>query len=93
MGQGLVKSVNSKVSAIINFPVPDCKRQLKCFLGMAGYYRKFCSDFSTVSEPLTQLLKKNVKFLGSDECQGSFDKLKAILKSAPGLSAPDFDIV
>lgn len=92
VGQGQVKPVDAKVSAISTFPVPNCKRQLKRFLGMAGFYRKFCPNFSTISEPLTQLLKKNVKFIWSVDCQKSFDELKAILKSAPVLSAPEFSL-
>ena len=61
------------------------------FLGMAGYYRKFCKNFSGIAEPLTDLLKKSTKFKWNDKCQVAFDHLKAILKSAPVLLAPDFD--
>ena len=58
------------------------------FLGMAGYYRKFCNNFSVIAEPLTNLLGKKVKFNWTDNCQKSFEKLKAIFKSAPVLLAP-----
>ena len=61
------------------------------FLGMAGYYRKFCKNFSSIAEPLTNLLKKSTKFKWNDECQDAFDRLKAILKSAQVLLTPDFD--
>ena len=61
------------------------------FLGMAGYYRKFCKNFSGIAEPLTNLLKKSTKFKWNDKCQDAFDRLKAILKSAPVLLGPDFD--
>ena len=61
------------------------------FLGIAGYYRKFCKKFSGIAEPLTNLLKKSTKFKWNDKYQGAFDRLKAILKSAPVLLAPDFD--
>ena len=91
MGQGQVKPLEAKVNAISEFPVPKCKRQLMRFLGMAGYYRKFCKDFSGIAEPLTNLLKKCTKFKWNDKCQDAFDRLKAILKSAPVLLAPDFD--
>ena len=57
---------------------------------MAGYYRKFCSNFSIIAERLTNLLSKKNKFLGTEKCQEAFDKLKAILKSAPVLTAPNF---
>ena len=91
VGQGQVKPLEAKVSAISEFPVPKCKRQLMRFLGMAGYYRKFCKNFSGIAEPLTNLLKKSTKFKWNDKCQDAFDRLKAILKSAPVLLAPDFD--
>ena len=91
VGQGQVKPIDCKVQAISEFPEPTCKRQLMRFLGMAGYYRKFCNNFSVIAEPLTNLLKKGKKFLWSHECQYAFDKLKAILKSTPVLLAPDFD--
>ena len=63
-----------------------------CFLGMAGNYRKFCSNFSVIAEPLTNLLGKRVKYVWTDDCQKSFDKLKAILKIAPVLLAPSFGL-
>ena len=62
VGQGQVKPLEAKVNAISEFPVPKCKRQLMRFLGMAGYYRKFCKNFSGIAEPLTNLLKKSTKF-------------------------------
>ena len=91
VGQGQVKPLEAKVNAISEFPVPKCKRQLMRFLGMAGYYRKFCKNFSGIAEPLTNLLKKSTKFKWNVKCQDAFDRLKAILKSAPVLLAPDFD--
>ena len=91
VGQGQEKHVEAKVEAISDFPVPTGKRQLMRFLGMAGYYRKFSNNFSVIAEPLTNLLGKRVKYVWTDDCQKSFDKLNAILKSAPVLLAPSFD--
>ena len=91
VGQGQVKPVDAKVKVISDFPRPESRKQLMRFLGMAGYYRKFCQNFSTVAEPLTQLLSKKAKFLWNDKCEQAFEELKAILMSAPVLSAPDFD--
>ena len=91
VGQGQVKPLEAKVNAISEFPVPKFKRQLMRFLDMAGYYRKFCKNFSCIAEPLTNLLKKSTQFKWNDKCQDAFDRLKAILKSAPVLLAPDFD--
>ena len=78
------------MKAISDFPVPTCKRQLMRFLGMAGYYRKFCDNFSVVAEPLTNLLSKRTKFIWTNDCQKAFDILKAILKNEPVLLAPNF---
>ena len=91
VGQGQVKPLKATVNTISEFPVPKCKRQLMRFLGMAGYYRKFCKYFSGIAEPLTNLLKKSTEFKWNDKCQDAFDRLKAILKSRPVLLAPDFD--
>ena len=77
------------MEAISDFPVPTCKRQLMRFLGMAGYYRKFCHNFSVNAEPLTNLLGKRTKYVWNNDCQKSFYKLKIILKSAPVLLAPN----
>ena len=91
VGQGKVKPIDAKVEAISAFPQPSSKKQVMRFLGMAGYYRKFCPNFSSVTEPLTELLRKNVKFVWTERCQLAFEKLKALLQSAPVLSAPDFN--
>ena len=90
VGQGQVKPIDAKVKCIIDFPEPTNRRQLMRFLGMAGYYRKFCKNFSMISEPLTNLLKKNVKFVWCENCQNSFDQLKAILQNSPILLSPNF---
>ena len=91
VGQGEVSPVTSKVDAIVNFPTPMDKREVMRFLGMAGYYRKFCCNFSTVAAPLTTLLQKRKEFLWSQKCQYAFEKIKSLLLSAPVLKAPDFD--
>ena len=83
VGQGQVKPVDAKISAISDFPRPESKKQLMRFLGMAGYNRKFCPNFSAVAEPLTQLLSKKAKFFWTEKCGRAFDELKAILKSEP----------
>jgi len=62
VGQGHVKPIQAKVEAIAQYPTPTHKKALMRFLGMVGYYRKFCPNFSDVASPLTDLLKKNAKF-------------------------------
>jgi hypothetical protein len=92
VGQGQVKPVDAKVVAITKFPKPETKRQLMRFLGMAGFYRKFCKNFSLISAALTNLLKKkDTKFVWNDKCDKSFEQLKAILKNSPVLLAPNFE--
>ena len=56
---------------------------------MAGYYRKFCNNFSVIAEPLTNLLSKSMRFKWTSDCQNAFDKLKAILRSEPIHLAPN----
>ena len=78
------------MKVISDCPVPTCKRQLMQFLGMAGYYRKFCDNFSAFAEPLTNLLSKRTRFIWTNDCQKAFDILKAILKNELVLLAPNF---
>jgi len=90
VGQGEVKPIKAKVEAIEKFPTPRTKKELQRFLGMAGYYRKFCPNFSDIACPLTGLLSKNVKYIWTGDCDNGFKKIKAILISEPVLIAPDF---
>ena len=90
VGGGQVKPIEAKVKSIVDFPVPDDKKSLRRFLGVAGYYRKFCENFSTVVLPLTNLMCKNTKFVWTKECQEAFDQVKAILISSPVLMLPDY---
>ena len=80
VGQGKVKPVNAKIRAISAFPQPSTKKQVMRFLGMAGYYRKFCPNFSSVTKPLIELLRNNVKFVWTDRCQSAFERLKPYYK-------------
>ena len=90
VGQGQVKPIMAKVEAILQFPTPTNKKQIMRYLGMIGFYRKFCSNFATVVAPLTQLLKKNSKFHWSVSCQTAFDNSKSLLTSNPVLITPDY---
>lgn len=90
--QGQVRPVEAKISAILEFPAPSTRRELRRFLGMAGYYRSFCRNFSTVARPLTDLLSPSKSFVWSSESQQAFESVKALLCSAPVLSAPNFSL-
>ena len=61
------------------------------FLGMAGYYREFCRNFSDVVSCLTNLLCKNVKFVWTDDCQESFTRVKLLLQNSPILISPNYE--
>ncbi len=91
VGQGHIKPIYAKVEAINAVPPPKTKRELMRFLGMVGYYRKFCPNFATISNPLTDLLKKDHKFVWSEKCDLAFSKIKTILTCSPVLQAPNFD--
>ena len=90
VGQGQVRPVDAKVEAVASFPVPCNKKELMRFLGMTGYYRKFCKNFSSVAAPLTDLLKKEKKYLWDDRCEKAFTKIKTLLLTAPVLVTPDY---
>ena len=90
VGLGQVAPVFAKVEAISKFPIPTNQREPKRFLGMACYYRKFCYNFSTLAEPLTNLLRKGTKYVWSADCQESFQNIKSILLFMPNLMPTDF---
>ena len=70
-----------KIEAIVNWQPPTNVTEIRSFLGLAGYYRKFVEGFSKIATPLTRLIRKEEKFIWSDACQYSFDELKHRLTS------------
>ena len=80
-----------KVRPIAEWPTPTCVQDVRSFLGMAGYYRRFVRDFSTVARPLNKLLERDAAFEWNEDSEGTFRVLKDVLSSAPILSFPDFD--
>ena len=79
-----------KVEAVSGFPVPKDVKQLRSFLGLASYYRRFILGFSKIANPLFALTKKDVPYVWKDDCQQAFDELKDRLTKAPVLVYPDF---
>ena len=77
-----------KVDAVLNWKPPTSVTEIRSFLGLAGYYRKFVEGFSKIAAPLTRLTRKEEPFLWSEACQKSFDELKRRLTSAPVLTLP-----
>lgn len=85
-----VKPNPDKISAIKNYPIPKTPKEIKSFLGLAGYYRKFIRDFAKISKPMTSCLKKDAKVTHSPEFVNSFNHLKNLLINSPILQYPDF---
>ncbi|XP_009770762.2 uncharacterized mitochondrial protein AtMg00860-like [Nicotiana sylvestris] len=83
-----VKVDPSKIQAIVDWKLPKTPTEIRSFLGLAGYYRRFVKGFSIIASPLTKLLGKDAKFVWDDKCQESFEKLKSLLTQAPILSLP-----
>ena len=77
-----------KVEAIVDWPRPTTITEVRSFLGLAGYYRKFIEDFAKIAVPLTQLTQKRKKFEWSQKCEESFEELKKRLVTAPVLILP-----
>ncbi|XP_062527581.1 uncharacterized protein LOC134199889 [Bombyx mori] len=85
-----VKPDPAKIRAVSEFPVPKCPKDVKSFLGLMSYYRKFIPEFSKTAKSLTSLLKKDTTFTWNNEQQLAFETLKNRLISPPLLIYPDF---
>lgn len=90
IGHGTIKVDSDKVIAIESFPLPKTVKQLRRFLGMCGWYRRFLKDYASMTTPLTDMLRKSRSFVWSNEGILAFEKLKSSLVSAPVLHSPDF---
>jgi hypothetical protein len=86
----------SKVQEVMDWKPPTTVHQIRSFLGLAGYYRRFIPDFSRIAKPMTELLKKGVKFSWDQKCEDAFHTFRNHLTTAPVLAQPDvskpFDI-
>ena len=80
---------SSKIEATVNWKRPKNVAEVRSFLGLAGYYRRFVKGYSKIASPLTQLTRKNQKFDWNKKCEEGFTELKRRLSSAPILAVPD----
>ena len=85
-----VATDRNKIAAIEQWPTPKNVKQVRGFLGLAGYYRRFIRNFGPISKPLTQLLKKGTIFVWTDAADTAFHVLKQALLTAPVLALPDY---
>ena len=79
-----------KIKVILEWKPPRSVTEVRSFLGLAGYYRRFVKGFSITMARMTRLLQKNVRFEWSEKCQISFEKLKAFLTEVPVLTQSTF---
>jgi hypothetical protein len=86
----------SKVRVVLDWEQLKSVHQVRSFLGLVGYYRRFIPNFSKILKPITELLKKGIVYVWSKECDEAFQTLKKLLITSPVLAQPDiakpFDI-
>ncbi len=80
-----------KTDAVLRFPKPKTVTNVRSFLGLKGYYRKYIRGYSRLASPLFELMKKDVAFVWNQDCQQAFDALKRALVEAPILVRPNFE--
>lgn len=81
----------SKIQPVLEYPVPKTIKDIRRLLGLAGFYQKFIPNYSEVTSPISDLLKKNrKKFTWTEEADAALTRLKTLLVAAPVLSNPDF---
>ena len=93
VGGGLVQPEAAKLEAVRSFATPRTKKEVRAFLGLTGYYRKFIKDFASISAPLSDLTRKNGpnQVEWTPECSAAFNLLKQQMCSTPVLRSPDFE--
>ena len=91
MGEGKIEMEEDKVAGVLNWPAPKTVRDVRKFLGLANYYRRFVKDFAKIARPLNNLTRKEEKWKWGDEQQGAFEQLKQVFTSRLLLVAPDIN--
>uniref|UniRef100_A0A1X7T894 Reverse transcriptase domain-containing protein n=2 Tax=Amphimedon queenslandica TaxID=400682 RepID=A0A1X7T894_AMPQE len=93
IGKGGVRPEQRKIEAIINMARPQTKKDVRTFLGITGYYRRFVQDYASIAEPLTELTRKKLpeRVIWSEKAELAFQKLKTALTTAPLMKNPNFN--
>lgn len=81
----------SKIAAVTEFPTPKNQHDIRSFLGLCNYYRRFIKGFSEISNPMNKLLQKDVSFEWTPDCESAFKMLKVAMTSAPVLAYPNMN--
>ncbi|XP_061993424.1 uncharacterized protein LOC133711297 [Rosa rugosa] len=82
----------AKIDLVRSLPPPTSVKEVRSFLGHAGFYRRFIKDHSKITRPLCRLLQKDVPFVFDKECMEAFEKLKKMLTEAPVIMPPDWSL-
>lgn len=86
-----VRPDDEKIQPILRYPAPKTTKEVRRLLGMVGWYRRFIRDFSSITAPISQLLRKEkTKFEWTEEAEIAFQNVKAALVTAPVLTMPDY---
>jgi len=91
IGPGGIEMEKEKVDEVPSWPKPKNMKDVRKFLGLTNYYRRFIKDFAQVARPMNMLTRKDVKWQWEEEQQKAFDELKRIFTTKPVLVAPDLD--
>ena len=91
MGEEKVEMEEEKVAGVLKWPTPQCVRDVRKFLGLANYYRRFVKDFAKIALPMNKLTRKDEKWRWEEEQQKAFEQLKGIFTTRPVLATPDLD--
>lgn len=90
IGYGGLKTDPDKILSILSWPVPKNLKQVRGFLGLCGWYRRFIENFSSIVFPITEVLSTKKKFIWTTEASDAFKKIQHLLTTAPVLMNPDF---
>jgi hypothetical protein len=89
-GKGGLKVDPRKIAVVEEWPTPKDNHEVRQFLGLTNYFRKFIQGYATIAAPLQELTGKNIQFAWTDACDQAFAALKHALTHAPVLALPDF---
>lgn len=92
ISENSIKIDPDRVQAIVNFKPPQNSKSVSRFIGMVSFWNKFIPNYASIAAPLNELRKKNKKFVWTNECDDSFNKLKLAITSPPVLAIPDYNL-